>query len=61
VNKSLTWKQTLLVAIVCYAIDIPTRGIFPNVVGAVLEIVGLACLVLGIIGGIKAAFTKRKR
>jgi len=60
VNRNLSWKQLLLVTLVCYAIDIPTRGIFPNIVGAVLEIVALITLVLGIIGGIKAGLTKNK-
>jgi hypothetical protein len=59
-NKKLTWKQTLLVGVVSYGIDFLFGTSLPVGISAVLEIVGLASLVIGIIGGIKAGLSKNK-
>jgi len=59
-NKNLSWKQSLLVAFICYAIKFILSGVLPNILLAILEIVGLITLIIGIIGGIKALFTKNK-
>ena len=60
-NKNLTWKQTLLIALICYGAKFTIGGYLPTIVVALLEIVGLISLILGIIGGVKAALTKMKR
>lgn len=60
-NKNLSWKQFLLFALACYAIKFILGGALPNIIVSVLEIAGLITLILGIIGGIKAAFTKKKK
>ncbi len=56
----MTWKQILLIAAVCYGTKLILGGVLPNVILAVLEIVGLATLILGIIGGTKAALDRGK-
>lgn len=58
-NKNLSWKKYLLIALICYSIKFIGGAYMPNFVVAVLEIVGLITLILGIISGIKVIFTKK--
>jgi len=58
-KKNITWKQSLLIALICYGLKF-TIGGYLGYFTAILEIVGLITLILGIIGGVKSAFTKGK-
>lgn len=59
-KKNLTWKQLLLVALACYAVKFLFGGVLPTIFIAILEIAGLITLIIGIIGGIRVAFRKKK-
>jgi hypothetical protein len=61
VNQNLTWKQELLIALVCYAIKFLLSTVLPTLLLVVLEIVGLIMLILGIIGALKVAFGKSNK
>lgn len=58
--KKISWKGSLLIALICYSLKFIIGASLGRVPIAVLEIVGLITLILGIIGGIKAVFNKRK-
>jgi hypothetical protein len=59
-NKNLTWKQYLIIALICYGAKFLLGNVLPNIIVAVLEIAGLITLILGIVYGLKAAFSKKK-
>lgn len=57
-NKNLTWKQTLLVSFICYAIKFLFQAWLGTAILAIIEIVGLITLILGIVGAIGAGIRK---
>ena len=57
-NKNISWKGSLLIALICYGLKF-TIGTYLGYFTAILEIVGLIAFILGIIGGIKATFNKK--
>ena len=59
-NKNISWKQSLLIALICYVINFTIGTYLPRGLSAAIGIAGLFTLIIGIIGGIKTAFTKKK-
>lgn len=60
-NKSISWKGSLLIAIICYGIKFLFGAYLGTYILAILEIVGLITLILGIVGGLRAAFNKKNK
>lgn len=60
-NKQVSWKGSLLIALIAYSLKFILGAYLPTIAVALLEITGLVTLVFGIIGGLKVALLKRKK
>jgi hypothetical protein len=58
-KKNISWKGSLLIALICYGIKFLFGSYLGTYILAILEIAGLITLILGIIGGLRAAFRKK--
>jgi len=59
-TKNLSWKQSLLIAFICYGLKFSVGTYLPSYIVAIFEIVGFIALVSGIFSGIKVILTKNK-
>lgn len=60
-NKTVSWKGSLLIALILYTLKFTLGAYLPAAIVAIFEITGLITLVLGMMGALKAFVSKRKK
>lgn len=60
-KKNISWKGSLLIALIIFVIEFLSRPYLGNYILAILEFVWLATLIIGIVGGVRAALNSKTK